>query len=173
MAEEEEEFEDVQDEPYDDYDEADEIDEDDIDLDELDEDDIDLGEIEEEEVELDAPSGGRRISADDMTELDPEQVAKANPKRKSVRRKRRRVIEGILDTAEISTEEGAAKAWASLQKQAGGAKVRKYAVSEEYTENDVLEHPKFGEGYVVEILSGTKISVLFEDGLRRLAYNRG
>ncbi len=170
MIEEEEEFEDVdEDEPYEDYDDVDEFEG----VDELDENDIDLGGIEEDAAGIeDETSGGRRSRADDMTELDPEQVAKANPKRRSVRRKRRRVIEGILDTAELNTEEGAARAWASLQKQASDANVRTYSVSDEYTENDVLEHPKFGEGYVVEILSGTKISVLFEDGLRRLAYNR-
>lgn len=139
--------------------------------------DIDLDETDDvEEVEFDdeeRPSRRSRSSSDDdLIDTSYEGAVKANPKRQKVQRKRARVIEGILDTAELSDEDGRAKAWASLQKQAGGAKPRPYAITAEYTENDVLEHPKFGEGYVVEILTATKISVLFEDGLRRLAHNR-
>jgi len=150
---------------------------------EIDEDDIDLGDIDDDHVgdfdEEDEPrsssgggGGGSRTDDADLLAPNFEQAVKANPKRQSVQRKRARLIEGILDTAELTTSEGAAKAWQALQKQAGDAKPRKYALKDEYTENDVVVHPAFGEGYVVEILTSTKMTVLFEDGIKRLAHNR-
>ena len=150
----------------------------------LDDDDIDLGDIDEDDVgDFDAEdadetprrrTGGGASSKDDADLLTSnyELAVKANPKRATKHQKRARLIEVVLDTAELGTDEGASKAWNALQKQAGDASKRKYAMGDEFTENDVIEHPKFGEGYVVEILSSTKMSVLFEDGVKKLAHNR-
>lgn len=153
---------------------------DDLDVDvDVDDEEIDIGDLDEDvpgDFDDDGPrrrGGGGGSSRDaDLAAVDYEQAIKANPKRQEIQRKRARMIEGVLDTAELTTEEGSAKAWKSLQKQAGDAKPRKFSVKDEYTENDIIEHPKFGEGYVVEILTATKISVLFQEGLKRLAHNR-
>ena len=158
---------------------------DDIDVDvdvEVDDDDIDLGDLDEdvagfgdsdEQVRPRRSSGGNNKDDDDLLKSNYEQAVKANPKRAQKHQKRARIIEGVLDAAKLETEEGIAKAWVALQKQAEGAKLRKFNMSEAYTENDVISHPKFGEGYVVEILTSTKISVLFEDGIKKLAHNKG
>lgn len=149
----------------------------------IDDDDIDLGDIDDEEVADfddggdDAPprrSGGGGGSKDDDELLTTkyEEAVKANPKRQSKPQKRTRIIEGVLDAATLGTDEGARKAWNALQSQAGDAAKRKYTMADEYTENDVIVHPSFGEGYVVEVLSAGKMSVLFEDGMKRLAHNR-
>ena len=145
------------------------IDDDGLDLDNIDDDDVaDFDESEEGPRR----GGGSPTKDDDLLTSNYEQAVKANPKRAAKQVKRRRLIEGVLDTAELDTDEGKLKAWNALQSQAGDAKPRKYKLAEEYTENDVIEHPKFGTGYVVEILSSTKISVLFEDGVKKLAHNR-
>lgn len=146
--------------------------------DDLDGDDLDLDIDEDDDFDdNDSPrsgggGGGSRKDDDDLVSSGYEKAVVANPKRQEIQRKRARMIEGILDTAELSSEEGAAKAWQALQKQAADAKPRKYDITEDYTENDVIVHPSFGEGYVVEILTSTKMSVLFEGGLRRLAQNK-
>lgn len=168
---EEESFEEIEEEF--DGDAADDIDDDDIDLAEIDDDEV----ADFDDADDEAPprrSGGGSSSKDDDALLTSnyEQAVKANPKRANKHQKRARIIEGVLDTAELGTPEGTAKAWNALQKQAADAKKRKYKVTDEYTENDLIHHPNFGEGYVVEILTSTKMSVLFEDGMKRLAHNR-
>lgn len=167
---EEESFEEVE-EDFD-GDVAEDLDDEDIDLGDIDEDEV--GDFDEEDEPRSTGGGGGGSRSDDADLLAPnyEQAVKANPKRQSVQRKRARLIEGILDTAELTTAEGAAKAWQALQKQAGDAQPRKYDIKAEFTENDVVVHPSFGEGYVVEILTSTKMTVLFEDGIKRLAHNR-
>ncbi len=151
--------------------EGDDLDGDDLDLTDLDDDD-DVDFVEDDDDDAPRSSGGSRKDDDELLTKATEEAVVANPKRQAVQKKRARVIEGILDTAELTTEEGRTKAWAALQKQAGDAKPRKYDMKGDYTESDVVNHPKFGEGYVVEILTPTKMSVLFEEGLRRLAQNK-
>jgi hypothetical protein len=139
--------------------------------DEADQKDDDFAAAEEAVPTRRKPRGGRK---DDgvLVAADPEQMVRANPKRQNRQQKLARTIEGVLDTAQLGTEEGAAKAWATLRSQSNGVKPRKYSLKDEFTVNDVIKHPKFGEGYVVEILTSSKIGVLFEDGVKRLAHNR-
>jgi hypothetical protein len=158
------------------FDENDELDEEGFD-DDLGDDDFEDGpleddlEIEDEDDDDDVRPPSRSSGDDDLQSLDYEQALKVNPKRAKMLRKRARHIEGVLDSAELQTPEGAAKAWAKLSEDTDTDIHRTYSVADEYSENDVLEHPKFGIGFVVEILSDRKISVLFEDGLRRLVCN--
>ncbi len=123
--------------------------------------------IDDEEEKPPSRSG----SDDDFTSLDYEQALKVNPKRAKMLRKRARHIEGILDAAELADPKGAAKAWKKLNENTDTKDRRAYNVADEYSENDVIEHAKFGIGFVVEILSDRKIAILFEDGLRRLVCN--
>ena len=48
---------------------------------------------------------------------------------------------------------------------------RLYNMKEEYREGEVLEHPRFGLGFVNRVLSPTKMSVLFEFQLKTLVMN--
>lgn len=132
--------------------------------------DDDLAIEDDVEVEEGKPPG-RSSGDDDLASLPYEQAVKANPKRAKMLRKRARHIEGVLDSAELKDPKEAKKAWNKLSEETDTEIRRTYNVAEDYTENDVLEHPKFGVGFVVEIMSDKKISVLFEDGLRRLVYN--
>lgn len=110
-----------------------------------------------------------------LTESGYEGAVRANPKRLTVaqRKKARSVIEGIIDDAELSDPEGQQKAWKKLNDKIGVAHARAYDIKTEFTENDVIEHPRFGIGFVVELVSPKKVEVLFEDGLRKLACNIG
>lgn len=110
-----------------------------------------------------------------LTESRYEEAVLANPKRLTVaqRKKARLIIEGIIDDAELSEPEGQKKAWNKLNETIGVAHARPYDIKAEFTENDVIEHPRFGIGFVVELVSPKKVEVLFEDGLRKLACNIG
>jgi hypothetical protein len=49
---------------------------------------------------------------------------------------------------------------------------RPYEFREQYHENVVVTHPKFGKGFVSEILSDSKAEVTFKDSRRVLVHNR-
>jgi hypothetical protein len=47
-----------------------------------------------------------------------------------------------------------------------------YEFREHYHENVIVTHPKFGKGFVSEILSDSKVEVTFKDSRRVLVHNR-
>jgi hypothetical protein len=47
-----------------------------------------------------------------------------------------------------------------------------YEFRENYSENIVVTHPKFGRGFVSEIMSDSKVEITFRDGRRVLVHNR-
>src|SRR5204863_8339609 len=49
---------------------------------------------------------------------------------------------------------------------------RLYVVAERYHENEVLAHPKFGTGFVSEVIGLDKIEVTFQTEKRVLIHNR-
>ncbi|MBI5480118.1 MAG: hypothetical protein HY906_14725, partial [Deltaproteobacteria bacterium] len=49
---------------------------------------------------------------------------------------------------------------------------RPYSFRETYEESDVVDHPKFGVGFVSEILSDDKVELTFRDERRILVHNR-
>ena len=51
-------------------------------------------------------------------------------------------------------------------------KARRYATSDRYRRNDVIQHPSFGLGVVVLEKEGNKVDVLFPDGSRTLMHCR-
>ncbi len=109
----------------------------------------------------------------DLTEQDVEDAVRANPKRLSAaqRKKASAIIEGEIDKAELSDPEGQEKAWEKLEEEFGTDHPVEFDISAEINANDVIDHPKFGIGFVVELVNPQKIEVLFEDGLRKLACN--
>lgn len=150
------------DELDDDFDGGEDLDDADLpDVEALDDDDDDV-----EEVNFDTNS-------DDYIESNYEEAVRANPKRMSMLKKRARQIEGILDASELESPDGVQKAWARLNEEANTKVTRTYDIKAAYGENDVVEHPRFGAGFVIEVLSPSKIAVLFEDGIKRLAMNKG
>lgn len=120
----------------------------------------------------DAPAGDEDSDVD-LTETSCEDAVRANPKRLSAaqREKASAIIEGIIDEAELSDPEGQSRAWDKLQDKFGTDHPVEFDISADITANDVVDHPKFGIGFVVEKVNATKVEVLFEDGLRKLACN--
>lgn len=49
--------------------------------------------------------------------------------------------------------------------------IRRYSIQETYSVNEVIDHPKFGVGFVEKILSDKSMSVLFNDSIKLLAMN--
>jgi hypothetical protein len=62
--------------------------------------------------------------------------------------------------------------WKQAMSQVDRAAVRPYSPKESYAEGEVVEHPKFGLGYVSEVVSDTKLEAVFSDGSRILVHNR-
>ena len=117
--------------------------------------------------------GGIDASDAELTETGYEGAVHANPKRLSAsqRKKAQAIIEGLIDDADLEDEKGQGKAWQILNDKFGDTMPTKFDISAAFTENDVVDHPRFGVGFVVELINPKKINVLFEDGLRKLACN--
>jgi len=47
-----------------------------------------------------------------------------------------------------------------------------YEFRERYNENAIVTHPKFGKGFVTEVLSDSKVEITFKDSRRVLVHNR-
>lgn len=61
--------------------------------------------------------------------------------------------------------------WTELSDKLGAEKPLPYRMTSSYTVNNVIEHPKFGIGYVIMSVPG-KIDVAFQDTNRALVHNR-
>ncbi|HOT98368.1 MAG TPA: hypothetical protein PLN61_00315 [bacterium] len=73
--------------------------------------------------------------------------------------------------AKLTLEARETKKWNKLLTAADPEKAIAYSMSQGYSENDVIQHDKFGLGVVVKILDPSKISVVFEDGLKNMVQN--
>jgi hypothetical protein len=47
-----------------------------------------------------------------------------------------------------------------------------YEFRERYSENAIVTHPKFGKGFVTEVMSDSKVEITFKDSRRVLVHNR-
>ena len=52
------------------------------------------------------------------------------------------------------------------------ASCRPYSIRDTYEEMDVVSHPKFGTGFVTELLPDNKVEITFKDERRVLVHNR-
>lgn len=62
--------------------------------------------------------------------------------------------------------------WDEVFKNNDGRGAREYSPRERYREGELVYHFTFGLGYVCELLSHTKLEVVFQEGRKLLAYNR-
>jgi hypothetical protein len=140
-------------------------------------------ELEGEELDLEPEEEGDDSFEEDFeaTELDDEMLekpnadaAKANPKRETaaVRKQNRKIVEGIIDKAYFESEEAIQRVYGELKEGSDMAAAKEYSLGVELTENDVVKHPTFGLGFVLELMSPTKVEVLFEDGVKKLVCNQ-
>ncbi len=151
---------------------------------ELDDDaEIDVGDADEDlavddvddDVDLDdepKPKSKKKRKDEPLTEVKYEDAVRVNPKRASALKKTRSLVESILEDTKLESEEEIKKAWEELNEKVDTKKARKYELNEDFQLNDAIKHKKFGVGFVNQKLSPTKVEVIFEDGIRRLACNR-
>jgi hypothetical protein len=59
--------------------------------------------------------------------------------------------------------------WAEATKDKPDGAFKTYAVTTTFVRNDLVLHPKFGKG-VVTLVEGSKVEVLFEEGIKRLGH---
>jgi len=76
----------------------------------------------------------------------------------------------------VSPEERAknsfARKWNKLVGDKDEATMNAYAASTTFAADELLTHPKLGAGVVMRVVDGTKIEVLFREGLRTLVHGR-
>lgn len=139
--------------------------EEDIDLDDIDDDDDD---------DAGSPSSSSSFSSsrqkDDYDDSSVEVAVKANPKRQQARKSNVTLIEGLVVRNELDKEEGQRRAWTMLHEKTT-VSPKPYSMQESFQEGDYISHPKFSNGFVLEIPTETKMTVLFEDGIRKLVCN--
>jgi hypothetical protein len=137
-----------------------------------DEDEEELDEDEElEEPDEDFDDDGAFL--DDEGDDDDDSLLEA-PTDVSIRRrsgKKGLVVEGE-PKAKLEKAEVAKQVWDRLTKKFDGVSAEHYSMQGSFQVDDVVSHPKFGRGYVIEVPGKDKIEVLFEEGLKRLVHEK-
>ncbi|MEZ4224045.1 MAG: hypothetical protein R3B13_24060 [Polyangiaceae bacterium] len=88
---------------------------------------------------------------------------------------RRRVPGAPRSAAERVTQKARAEAdrvneWESrIAGQAHDA-FERYAMDKRFAAGQLIQHKKFGEGYVVDVVDGGKVNIMFRDGMKTLAH---
>jgi len=62
--------------------------------------------------------------------------------------------------------------WDEFFNKHGEKEAKPYEFREPYRENQILFHPKFGKGFVSEVVSESKVEITFSDARRVLVHNR-
>jgi len=62
--------------------------------------------------------------------------------------------------------------WEEFFAKHGERNAKPYEFRDTYRENAILFHPKFGKGYVSEVVSESKVEITFRDARRILVHNR-
>lgn len=62
--------------------------------------------------------------------------------------------------------------WEEFFHKHGEKAAKPYEFREHYHENVIVTHPKFGKGFVSEIMSDSKVEITFKDSRRVLVHNR-
>lgn len=62
--------------------------------------------------------------------------------------------------------------WEALLSSAPSERRVPYSVSSKFREKDLIDHPFFGVGIIVEVMNGNKMRVIFQEGEKILACGR-
>jgi hypothetical protein len=62
--------------------------------------------------------------------------------------------------------------WDEYFAKHGEKQGKPYEFREQYNENAIVTHPKFGRGFVSEVMSDSKVEITFKDARRVLVHNR-
>ena len=79
--------------------------------------------------------------------------------------------EGAAERRKLSRKPSWDEAMAQVTEQ-DLASCRPYSIRDTYEEMDVVSHPKFGTGFVTELLPDNKVEITFKDERRVLVHNR-
>lgn len=91
----------------------------------------------------------------------------------SFRKPRGEVEEDMPEPAAVKKRATAKKlTWEEFFAKHSEKNAKPYEFRETYRENTILMHPKFGAGFVSEILPDNKVEATFKDGRRFLVHNR-
>jgi hypothetical protein len=71
--------------------------------------------------------------------------------------------------AAAAAENARERTWEKIVSGKAPADFKPYRVTNTFAYNDLIHHSKFGDGYVVQLLDGKKMEVMFKDGVRTLA----
>ncbi len=75
------------------------------------------------------------------------------------------------ETARLAKEKREAEKYARLMEQNQSKKTKSYNMSDDYSDNDVIDHKTFGKGIITKV-NYQKMDVLFETGFRLLACSK-
>ncbi len=92
----------------------------------------------------------------------------AKPAKKTAAKKARKPT--IAERKALAASEALRKEWESMT--GGVSSTKKYAVSDGYEAGDVVDHAKFGLGYVRQVFPPNKMEVLFEDAIKLMLCNK-
>jgi hypothetical protein len=91
----------------------------------------------------------------------------------SFRKPRGEVEEDMPEPAAVKKRATAKKlSWEEFFAKHSEKNAKPYEFRETYRENNILLHPKFGVGFVSELLPDNKVEATFKDGRRFLVHNR-
>ncbi len=115
-------------------------------------------------------------SFDDPDEDDEEDETAAKPLRPSPPVKRSTLrgtqVVGGVPRAKLDDPKVAADVWNKLRDGVKDIAPIDYSVSHIFSPDDIINHAKFGVGFVIAVPGGKKVEVLFSDQVRRLVQGR-
>ena len=62
--------------------------------------------------------------------------------------------------------------WSRVMSKVDTENPQDYSMSDTYENNAVIAHKKFGVGVVSEVVDPTKVTVVFEEGIKTMVHNR-
>ncbi len=110
----------------------------------------------------------------DAEEVEEEEEPPAPPPRPV---KKRTTLKGSTNfggvpRAKLDDPKVAADVWAKLREGVGAINPAPYTVQGLFKPDDIIDHKKFGVGFVIAVPGGKKAEVLFEDCVRKLVQGR-
>jgi hypothetical protein len=77
---------------------------------------------------------------------------------------------GVRAANKARAEQERYEGWASRTLGKAVDAFTRYSMERTFRLGDLILHPKFGEGYVEQVLEGSKVNVMFRDGPKVLAH---
>lgn len=132
--------------------------------------DLDAEDVEPDENSLADDDGDDDFDDDDDDDQDIAKAVKPPPRKRSTTRGQG-VLAGVT-RAKLDDPKVAADVWQKLRDKHGELDPRPYSIAEVFQPDDIVEHKKFGIGFVIATPGGTQVEILFDDQVRKLVQGR-